>query len=534
MAFTTLALGGAAAANAQGAPVFDAAKACAGVKATDYSALPDAPTGIISATVTIFKPDNKDYGPKAIEVCEVTGYVAPTIGFKIELPTTGWNGKYIQGGCGGGCGTTKLFWCDDQLRRGYACLTTDMGHQGTPAEWRWAFNNMQLLGDFGFRGTHVASLAGKAIIRAFYGQDPRYSYFWGCSTGGRQAYHEAEFYPYDFAGIVGGSPPLRQFGSAVQLAWSVRANLRPDGSEIFGVPEAQLLHRAVVAQCDLNDGLKDGVIGDPRLCRVDPAKLVCAATPAERGICLTAEQVEVARKLYAGPRDSKGNRIGFEGGVMPGSELYWIGDYIDGPNRPAQYRRFMTDNFRYTAFNPSAGTAWKMSDFDFDRDPQRLFINETLMSADNPDLRKFKAAGGKLIGFQGWSDTSIVPGGSVDFYELVTRTMGGPAATKDFYRFYAVPGMRHCSSDGDGGDSFDTLTALENWVEQGQAPDSLIGYNFDWRGPATSALVWPLDPARVRFARPVFPYPERALYKGRGDPSNPDSWRRVMPSPHNG
>ena len=507
-------------------PAFDAAKACAAVKATDLSALPDAPTGILTAALITFIPDNnKEYGPKGLQVCEVTGYVAPSIGFKMELPATGWNGKYIQGGCGGGCGMTKLYWCDDHLRRGYACLGSDMGHQGTPAEWRWAYNNNQLFGDFGYRSTHVSSLAGKAVVRAFYGADPRLSYFWGCSTGGRQAYHEAEFYPYDFNGIVGGAPPLRQFGTAVQLAWTVRANLRPDGSEILGVPQAELLHRTVVANCDLNDGIKDGVIGDPRLCKVDPASLACAAAASDN--CLTAEQVVAARNFYAGPTDSKGRAIGFEGGVMPGSELYWIGDYIDGPLRKAQYRKFMTDNFRYTAFNPSAGPTWKMSDFDFDRDPQRLFIQETLARADNPDLRKYKAAGGKFIAFQGWSDTSVVPGGHVDFHGLVTRTMGGPAATKDFYRFYAVPGMRHCSSDGDGGDSIDTLTALENWVEKGQAPDMLVGYNYDWRGPATSALVWPLDPARVRFARPIFPFPDRAVYSGRGDPSDPKNWRRV-------
>ena len=250
----------------------------------------------------------------------------------------------------------------------------------------------------------------------------------------------------------------------MQLAWTVKAGLRADGSEILGIPEAQLLHRAVVTACDMNDGVEDSLIGDPRHCRFDPASLACKATSASRGTCLSTEQVTAARKFYSGPLDSKGRPIGHQGGVMPGSELFWIGDYIDGPGRPAQYRHFIAYVFRYLAFNPSAGPDWTLADFDFDRDPARLAINETLYRADNPDLRGFRDVGGKFIGFQGWSDTSIVPSGTVDFYETVMRTMGGRAATQAFFRFYAVPGMRHCSSDGDGADSIDFLTALEAWV----------------------------------------------------------------------
>ena len=505
------------------------AAACGKVRAVDFGTLPDAPTSIISAAIIKYGPDNR-------EVCQIEGVINPTIGFKIVMPTSGWNGKYIQGGCGGACGTTKLFWCDDPLRRGYACLGSDMGHQGGVGDWRWAWNNIQLQGDFGFRSTHVAALAGKAVVAAYYGKEPVLSYYWGCSTGGRQAYHEAEFYPQDFAGIVGGSPPLNETGSAVQIAWTVKANLRADGSEILGVPEAQLLHKAVVAACDMNDGLKDGLIGDARLCRFDPKKLVCKPGQTGRGTCLSGEQAEAARRMYAGPQDSKGRPIGFYGGVMPGSELNWIGDYIDGPTRKAQYRDFIANVFRYIGFNPGPGPTWTLKDLDFDRDPERLQINEAMYRADNPDFRLFKAAGGKFIGFQGWSDTSIVPMGTIDFYETVARTMGGYDKTKQFFRFYAVPGMRHCSSDGDGADNIDFLTALEDWVERGKAPDMLIGHNFDWRGVTYVAPVWPRPVDQIRFSRPAFPYPDQAIYRGSGDPSDPKSWRRVVPppSPDNG
>ena len=320
----------------------------------------------------------------------------------------------------------------------------------------------------------------------------------------------------------------------MQLAWTVKAGLRADGSEILGIPEAQLLHRAVVTACDMNDGVEDSLIGDPRHCRFDPASLACKATSASRGTCLSTEQVTAARKFYSGPLDSKGRPIGHQGGVMPGSELFWIGDYIDGPGRPAQYRHFIAYVFRYLAFNPSAGPDWTLADFDFDRDPARLAINETLYRADNPDLRGFRDVGGKFIGFQGWSDTSIVPSGTVDFYETVMRTMGGRAATQAFFRFYAVPGMRHCSSDGDGADSIDFLTALEAWVEKDHAPERLMGYNYDWGGPANASLVWPLAQTQVRFGRPHFPYPDDARYIGHGNASDPENWRRIsLQSPPN-
>jgi hypothetical protein len=521
---------GAIPAMAQADPTLaDPAAACAGIAKTNFTGLQDAPTGIISAQVIRFQPWNKDYGPKDVDVCQVEGSVSPTIQFKIVMPMKGWNGKYLQGGCGGACGTTKLFWCDDPLRRGYACLGSDMGHAGSVADWHWGGNDLQLRGDFGYRSTHVAAIAGKAVVAAFYGRAAHLSYFYGCSTGGRQAYHEAEFFPTDFAGIVGDSPPLNETGSAVQLAWTVRANMRADGSEILGVAEAELLHRAVVAACDMNDGIKDGAIGDPRQCKFRPATLACASSDAKPGTCLTPEQVVAANKFYAGPTDSKGQAIGHQGGVMPGSELFWIGDYIDGPTHRAQYRIFIADVFRYMAFNPAAGPSWKLSDLDFDHDPARLAVNETAFRADNPDLRGFRDAGGKFLGFQGWSDTSIVPLGTTDFYQTVTRTMGGQAATRAFFRFYAIPGMRHCSADGDGGDAIDQLSALEAWVEKGQAPDRLIGYNYDWRGPATSAPVYPLDPARVRFARPHYPYPDEARYQGHGDPNDAANWKRVIP-----
>jgi feruloyl esterase len=274
----------------------------------------------------------------------------------------------------------------------------------------------------------------------------------------------------------------------------------------------------------MNDGLADGVIGDPRRCNFHIESLQCKAGSASKE-CLSAAQVEAARKIYSGPVDGAGRPIGRTGGAMLGSELYWLGDYVYGNGRDPQYVAFIQNFLRYAAFDPPAGPKWKLADLDAVKDSRRIGLNEFLFDATNPDLRAFKAGGGKMIGFQGWADTSVVPMQYVDYYETVTRTMGGARNTQDFYRLFTVPGMRHCSADGAGGDAIDYLTALEQWVEQGKAPEVLIGANFDWGGPPTRAPVFPLDPTRVRFTRPAYLYPAVPVYKGKGDPKQADNYR---------
>jgi len=464
------------------------------------------------------------------EVCLVDGYTAPAVGFRIAMPMANWNGKYLQTGCGGACGTTKLFFCDEALNRGYACLATDMGHTSTTADWDWAYNNLQGKVDFAFRSTHLAVIIGKALTTVFYGETPSKAYFYGCSTGGRQGYLEAEMFPADFDGIIAGAPPLSETGSGLQLAWSMLSNTRPDGSLILNESDARLIHAAVLADCDMNDGVKDGLMGDPRACRFDPAEIACAkkGSAGGDGACLTPEKLDAVRKIYGGPVDSAGHAIGHQGGVPVGSELAWIGDYVAKGARPPQYAYFIQEFMRYMAFNPAPGGDFKLATLDFDRDPARMGESEKLYSASNPDLRAFKAKGGKLISFQGWGDTSVVPGGTVDFYETVTRTMGGPKSTLDFYRLFTIPGGRHCSSDGAGAEAVNYLPALEAWVEAGKAPEVLLGQNYDRGDLPLRALHFPLDPKRVRFTRPVYPYPAVAHYAGAGDPNDAANYKPVV------
>lgn len=514
--FCVASIGIAAVPDATSDVASDAVKRCTAMRGVDLSDRPETPARVTDASVSTLADD-------VPQVCLLEGYVGATIGFRIALPLQGWNGKYLQGGCGGACGTTKLFWCDEPVRRGYACASTDMGHKGTTADWNWAAGNLQGKADFGFRATHLTALVGKALTARYFGKDPGRAYYFGCSTGGRQALVEAENFPWDFDGIIAGAPPIDETGTAVQLAWTVKSNLDGDGHPILTEAAVRLLHDAVVKKCDMNDGVADGVIGDPRQCDFQVGTLQCSA--AEHSACLTPAQVGAARKIYSGPVDAAGHPIGRTGGAMLGSELYWLGDYLYGNGREPQYATFIQNFLRYAAFDPAAGPSWMLADLDAVRDSHRLGMNEVLFTAANPDLRRFKEAGGKLIGFQGWADTSVVPLQYVDYYETVTRTMGGAKNTLDFYRFYTVPGMRHCSSDGAGADTIDYLSALEAWVEQGRAPEVLIGANFDWGGPATRAPVFPLEPSRVRFTRPAYLYPAVPIYAGKGDPKRAENFR---------
>ena len=455
-------------------------------------------------------------------MCRIDGTVLGNSGFMLDLPVHGWNGKYLQQGCGGACGVTAFYWCFDALKRGYACLGTDMGHRSGLADWRWARDDIPRKADFGFRATHAAALAGRAITHAFYAAPVSRAYFMGCSTGGRQAYTLAQRYPADFDGIVAGSAPHSESGSGLQLAWSVRSNMDAQGGYILQAPQAHLLHDAVTRLCDMNDGVKDGLIGDPRRCHFDPGALACK--PGDAGAdCLTAAQIGAARKMYAGPHDSHGQQIGTQGGLMPGSELNWIGDYMPRGDKPPQYVGFMTSFFRNMAFDPSPPESWTLADLDFDRDPQRLGNSASLFDATNPDLRSYKARGGKLLAFQGWNDTSVVPSGTIDYYEAATREMGGHAALASFYRLFMIPGMRHCSSNSDGADVIDYLGALEAWVEKGQAPDRLVGHQVAWPAPVISTPVFPVAPELIRKTRVAFPYPAEARFLG-GDADDPSRW----------
>ncbi len=504
----------AAAAQAQvpaGAPATVGTEAaCASLPLEDFAALPDAPTQVTASRFVAGSPRSPAY-------CEVQAYVAPQVGFELRLPARDWNAKFAHIGCGGFCGGIFATACDSVVARGYACVATDMGHKSTALDATWAYNNLQGEIDFGYRATHVVTVAGKAITERFFGKGPQRSYFMGCSTGGRQGFVEAQRFPWDYDGIIAGAAVIDETGDGMALLWNVISTHDADGRPLLQPADLERVHAAAIARCDLDDGVKDGLIGDPRTCGFDPAELICA--PGTSGNCLTKVQADAVRKVYSGPVDSKGKRL-YTGGALPGSELNWIGNYVSRDGGPSTYFRFMTDMFRFMNFMPDAGPRWKIGDFDWDRDYKRLGLMESLYSGSNPDLRKFKAAGGKLLAYQGWADQSVLPLNLVDYYETAERTMGGRAATQEFFRLYMIPGMNHCLG-GEGAHAVDYLSYLEAWVEQGKAPDMMLSAHP--KPEVTQRQQYGAPPptgAQVQFTRPLYPYPMQPKYKGKGDPND--------------
>lgn len=486
----------------------DAASRCKALGSAEFSGTVDAPTQVMAAQLVNAVGDSPAY-------CQVQGYITPNVGFELRLPASDWNGKSFQAGCGGWCGAVLGPYfehaCDAPLRKGYACIATDSGHKSTLGDLKWAYNNIQAELDYAYRSTHVTALAGKAIAEHYYGRAPSRSYFMGCSGGGREGMVEAQRFPWDFDGIISGAPAINVTSGVMRLLWAAVAPLGKDGESILSRADVQLVHDAAIAKCDMDDGAKDGIIGNPPACKFDPSELLCKL--GQKAGCLTRAQVQAVKKIYAGPMTSNGENI-YTGGDVPGAELEW--DFNP---------EYWAELFRYGAFLPDPGPSWKARDFDFDRDYKRLGMMESLYTGSNPDLRKFKARGGKLIAYHGWAD-HLQPGlNTIDYYETVEKTMGGPAVTQDFFRLFMLPGVGHCSG-GAGADAIDYLSYLEAWVERGQAPDMMLSAHLK---PGTDITKFPLEPAAVTFTRPVYPYPVQAKYKGSGDSNSATNFGPVEP-----
>lgn len=466
---------------------------------TDFSGLEDAPTRVLGAQL-------EDVG-SGLPYCRVQGYVSPQVRFEIRLPLRSWNGKFVETGCAAACGTIMVDWlCPTLLKKGYACLASDMGHQGRIEDGLWAYNNLQAEVDFGYRAAHVTAIAGKAISERFYKKAPDKSYFCGCSTGGREGMMEAQRFPWDFDGIIAGAPASDQAGIILTRLWAALALKASDGKSTLSEADLKAVHKAVVAACDMNDGVRDGLIGDPRACRFEVADLICKGSAKKQ--CLSSEQVAALKRIYSGPTTSEGKRIYDDGILMFGSELAFAEYYQSG-----KFSSFDTDYLKYMAFIPARGPDWQISDLDFGRYYKRFGMTDALYAANNPDLRAFKARGGKLIVYQGWADAGaggVPPLKTVAYYETAERTMGGPAATRDFFRLFMIPGMGHCGG-GEGASNVDYVSYLEAWAEQGRAPDALVATH---NGPGGS-----------EFTRPVYPYPTEAKYKGVGDPRRAENFR---------
>jgi feruloyl esterase len=423
--------------------------------------------------------------------CRVVATLAPTADSDIEIelwaPVTNWNGKFEGVGNGAFSGSIPHTAMATALARGYATGATNTGHSGNSA--RFAVGHPEKVNDFGWRAVHEMTVASKALVTAYYGVAPAYSYWVGCSAGGRQALVEAQRFPADFDGIVAGSPGFDWTGRASQ-AVRVAKVLEAAPEARLLQPERALLHAAALAACDASDGVKDGVIENPRRCNFDPGVLLCKS--AERSACLTAAQVATARLIYSSAvnRTIKREIAGLE----PGSELGWT-----DLGWSASARATGLDQFRYVVFGDSN---WTIQSFDADADIARAEeADHNTLNALDANLRPFIDRGGKLIQYHGWSDPQIAPATNTQYYDRVVAELGGASRVVGSYRLFMAPGMGHCGG-GEGPNSFNMLAAMERWVEHGTAPDEIIASH------ATNG--------RVDRTRPLCPYPRQAVYRGAG------------------
>ncbi len=456
---------------------------CLDLAYRDFSNVADAPTKLTSAKV-------RAANDGATEVCQIDGFIAPQVAFRMVLPVKTWNSKFMQSGCGGRCGTYLPDACEEQVKRGYACMSNDLGHKSTTYDDLWAIDNVPGEIDFGFRATHVAALAGKALVAAYYGQKPRYSYFVGASTGGRQALVAVQKFPDDYDGVIGGEPAMSVPGVSreegkIRLGASL---IGADGKPLVSPAEIMMLHKATMAACDANDGLKDGIITDPSTCNFQPASLLCKGEKTPD--CLTQIQIDAVGGVY---RDGKGQ--------MKGSELAWIGAYVAKDGGAGRYISMKMSNPYHYPYT-----------FVFD-------------DATNPDIRPFEAAGHKFILYTGLADEVINPHGPIRYYEGVERLVGSRKETQSFFRFFAIPGQSHIPGNV-GAESLNYVPVLEDWVERNQAPNLLMGHKLKWitqmMGPMY--LDKDMDPANLLYSRPIYPYPIQARYKGKGDPTQASSF----------
>ncbi|MBK8545103.1 MAG: tannase/feruloyl esterase family alpha/beta hydrolase [Caulobacteraceae bacterium] len=285
-----------------------------------------------------------------------------------------------------------------------------------------------------------------------------------------------------------------------------------NGAPLFGAASIGIISNAIVAEGDMNRGLQDGQSGGPRICRCDPRRHVCRS---RRGAnCLTRAQAEAAWAFYREQRAPSGERVG-EGAYAPGWEASFFGLAMAAP---LTQRAFYEDYFKYLALTPAPGPTWRFEDFDFRRDHPRLERIDTLLEPQPSNLSAFRTAGGRMIMYHGWNDGGVSPATSVEFYEGVERATGGRAAAQSFVRLFMVPDMDHLHG-GKGPWAIDYLTALERWVEHGEAPEQLVGAHYTDSPMATEGI----DFSRPQFTRPIYPYPLRAHYDGAGDPNSASS-----------
>ena len=449
------------------------------------------------------------------EHCRVSVLIAPQINIEVNLPSV-WNGRLYMFGNGGFAGESfsapnRVAIRARALRAGFATTATDTGHSAATEPGAAFATNEQKLVDFGFRSLHLTAETGKMLVRAYYSQAPAKSYFDGCSQGGRQALILAQRFPADFDGIIAGAPALDHTGLMLARAYWMQAQAHTP----IPASKMKLVAERVYEQCDAKDGLKDGLIDDPRRCGFQPARdLPRCAEGTDGANCFTPAEIAAIERVHTDVM-SQGKRLfpGFPVGsevAGPNGQSGWIGQAAIGPNG-STWTRYAETFLQFMAF-PEKDPNYPLSRFDIDRDPARIGALGQIMNATDADLSAFERHGGKLIMYYGWADPQLNPMMGVEYYEKVEERMG--SKTADFFRLFMVPGMFHCGG-GVGTSTFDVDTPLIRWVESGSAPQQI----------AASRVV---DNKVVR-TRPLCAYPQVARYKGSGSIDEAANFSCVKP-----
>ena len=509
-------------------PVAHAAD-CASLKSlalpdTTITAAEQTGPGVVPGPTVVGSPSPKDMPA----FCRVTGVLRPTadsvIRFEVWLPdAAAWNGRIVNSGNGGFAGSLDYREMGNNLLHGYATAGTDAGHQAEAEDASWAYRHPEKIADFGWRATHLTALRSKDVVKAFYGKPQTTAYFDACSDGGREALMEAQRFPEDYDGILAGAPAnnwTHMLSSGISIAQRTTRN----PSAYLSSKKLPAIMAASLAACDAQDGLKDGIVSDPAHCSYDPAVLLCKG--AEDVSCLTSPQVQSLRTLYAGGTGKDGTSI-FPG-LLPGDENPVWHDWVLG-NAPggASGNNYVTGYFRYMVYNDPL---WQPLTADVDAAlAKAVQTTGKDVDATDPDLRPFAKHGGKLLIYHGWNDPAISPWNSVNYYRSVEQAMGADAA-KAAVRLYLVPGMEHCingpgpnmlgqlSAPAGGGLGTGALDLLQQWVEKGQAPGSILAIKQAGTREKPDITV-----------RPVCAFPQEAKYDGKGDPKVPGSFSCVAP-----
>ena len=433
--------------------------------------------------------------PKSLPAfCRVSATLRPSqdsdIKIEVWLPAAGWNGKFQGVGNGGWTGSISYDALMAALQRGYASASTDTGHAGGVVDGSFALGHPEKVIDFGYRAVHEMTVQAKAMVAAYYDRRTRYSYWIGCSSGGKQGLKEVQRYPNDYDGVIAGAPANNWIHLMTSVVWLGAATHK--SPESFIPPSKyRMMHDAVIQACDATDGLKDGLIDDPRQCHFDPKALACPG--ADAPTCLTAPQVEAAEKIY-GPATNPRTGEAIFPGLERGSERGWA--FMTGGKEPSEIGMAEFRDIVYHDPN------WDWRTFDFDQGVALAEkVDRNIITANDPNLKRFFSRGGKLLMYHGWTDPLIAPENSINYYTSVLDKMGGASKVGNSIRLFMVPGMDHCGG-GEGPNSFDSVGAMEQWVETANPPTRIVASHSAG--------------AQVDRTRPLCAYPQVARYQGSG------------------